>query len=103
VPLTNFAGWLVIAIVMIAALDRALPGAPAAAPARVELVPAAVLAWTWLGSTVGNLAFFDRPAVAVYGSLMMGATVLPYLLMLRHRLAGSAPAARPRPHPVGRR
>ena len=83
VPLTNYAGWVLVAVVMVAALDRALPREPS----RVgERVPAAVLTWTWAGSTLGNLAFFDRPAVAVYGGVGMGALVVPYLLSLRGSL-----------------
>jgi putative membrane protein len=88
VPLTNYAGWLLVAVVMIAVLDRALPGraeGPAAnrpglpSSSIGEMVPATVLAWTWLGSAVGNLVFFDRPWVALYGGLAMGLTVAPYL------------------------
>ena len=77
VPLTNYAGWLLVSVLMIAALDRALPRPPVP-----ELTPAAVLAWTWLGSAVGNLVFFGRPWVALYGGLVMGVVVLPYLLAL---------------------
>jgi uncharacterized membrane protein len=79
VPLTNYAGWLLVSMVIIAALDRALPDRPP----NSELIPAVVLAWTWLGSAIGNLAFFDRPWVALYGGLVMGAVTLPYLLALR--------------------
>ncbi len=50
-------------------------------------MPAAVLTWTWLGSTLGNLAFFDRPWVALWGGLAMGSVVLPYLRTLAHDLA----------------
>jgi uncharacterized membrane protein len=79
VPLTNYAGWVVVSVVIVAALDRALPRpAGGARPAR-HAVPAAVLAWTWLGSTLGNLAFFDRPWVALYGGVAMGVLVAPYL------------------------
>jgi len=78
VPLTNYAGWVLVAVVMVAALDRALPRARSD-----QRVPAAVLAWTWAGSTLGNLAFFDRPWVAVYGGLAMGALVVPYLASFR--------------------
>jgi uncharacterized membrane protein len=90
VPLTNYAGWLLVATVLMAALDRALPpdgdGLPGA-----EVAPALLLGWTWIGSTVGNLAFFDRPAVACYGAVAMGVTVLPYLTLL----AAGRPTARP--------
>jgi uncharacterized membrane protein len=75
VPLTNYAGWLLVSVIMIAALDRILPPGPP----RAEAVPATVLAWTWIGSAIGNLVFFDRPWVALYGGLAMGATALPYL------------------------
>jgi putative membrane protein len=82
VPLTNYAGWLLVATVLTAALDRALPDGPGTAgPAA----PALLLGWTWIGSAVGNLAFFGRPAVAGYGAVALGVTVLPYLLSLRTR------------------
>jgi carotene biosynthesis associated membrane protein len=94
VPLTNYAGWLLVSVLLIAVLDRSLPpltGEVAENGTRSrhfvqdhgEIVPAAVLAWTWCGSAVGNLVFFDRPWVALYGGLAMGAVVLPYLLQLR--------------------
>jgi uncharacterized membrane protein len=81
IPLTNFAGWLLVALVMTAALDRALPARPIRRT-HWEWPAAAILTWTWLGSAVGNLVFFGRPWVAVYGGLVMGLTVLPYLLRL---------------------
>jgi len=98
VPLTNYAGWLLVSVLMIAALDLALPQLPGdlaqthtSRPPLLqdhrgsggELIPAAVLAWTWCGSAVGNLVFFGRPWVALYGGLVMGLVVLPYLLLVR--------------------
>jgi carotene biosynthesis associated membrane protein len=77
VPLTNYAGWVLVAVTMVAALDRALPRR-----AVPEGVPAAVLAWTWLGSALGNLAFFDRPWVALYGGVALGVLAGPYLVRL---------------------
>jgi uncharacterized membrane protein len=90
IPLTNYAGWLLVSVVMVAALhvglrssDRLTRGALA--------VPSALLAWTWLGSALANLAFFGRPAVAAWGLLGMGLTVAPYLLSLRQAPAAVAP------------
>ena len=77
IPLTNFAGWLLVALAMQAVLHAALPergDQPVA-------VPAALLAWTWLGSTLANLAFFDRPLVAVYGLAAMGVVAAPALVV----------------------
>lgn len=86
VPLTNYAGWVLVALVMVSALDAVVPrsaprggGTGPGADARADLVPAALLAWTWLGSGLANLAFFDRPAVAAYGLVAMGVCTAPYL------------------------
>jgi putative membrane protein len=101
VPLTNYAGWLLVAVLMIAVLNLLLPPNPK----RKQLLigrfgsehgsggPAVVLAWTWCGSTLGNLAFFDRPWVALYGGLVMGTVVGPYLaLVLADRSAADRSA-----------
>jgi len=91
IPLTNYAGWLLVAVVMVAVLDVALPGTDGL-DRRALAVPSALLAWTWLGSTLANLAFFGRPAVAGWGFVAMGLTVGPYLLSLRRHdgdLAGT--------------
>jgi uncharacterized membrane protein len=87
VPLTNYAGWVLVAGVIVAVLDRALPD-PGGAGER-QGVPAVVLTWTWIGSAIGNLFFFDRPWVAVYGLVGMGLLVVPYLRTLPLR-KGSA-------------
>lgn len=103
VPLTNYAGWLLVAIGMIAVLDRTLPvqdGARTISRAG-QLTPALVLTWTWLGSTVGNLVFFDRPWVALYGGLVMGSLIIPYLLSLAAAPNRAAtPTLAPIPNPA---
>lgn len=75
IPVSNYLGWLLVAVVMMAALHVILPARPRAS----EDVPGALLAWTWAGSVVGNAVFFDRPAVAVWGGVAMGVVVVPYL------------------------
>ncbi len=75
VPLTNFGGWVVVALVMMAVLHGLLPQDRRAS----EDVPGALLAWTWAGSVLGNAVFFDRPEVALWGGVAMGVFVLPYL------------------------
>ena len=85
IPLTNYAGWVLVALLMVAALDATVPAGPVdvrdagRADVRSEAVPAALLAWTWLGSGLANLAFFGRPAVAAYGIVAMGVCTGPYL------------------------
>jgi putative membrane protein len=78
VPLTNYAGWLLVAVVMIGVLDRLLPRADApSGPA------AALYLWTYGSSVLAHVAFFDRPGSAAVGGLVMGAFALPFALALR--------------------
>lgn len=83
IPITNYLGWVIVAVTVIGTLDRVLPDAREG----FEAVPAALLAWTWLGSTVANAAFFHRPSVAIWGGVAMGLFAVPYLyVLLRDRL-----------------
>jgi putative membrane protein len=83
VPLTNYAGWLLVAVLIVAALDARLSRQLGSRPdAAAEAVPAALLGWTWLSSALASLVFYGRPAAAGYGFVAMGLLVLPYLAML---------------------
>lgn len=94
IPLTNYAGWVFAAVVMMVtmtAIDRAVArgrGLPPAGRLPHDLVPVAVLVWTYLSQVLANLVFFGRPAVAAWGGLLMGLTMVPYIrLLLRDRSA----------------
>jgi putative membrane protein len=94
IPVTNYAGWVLVAVTLVAGLDALVDGPldtaeepDPRAGAAAERLPAALLAWTWLGSGLANLAFFGRPAVAAYGLVAMGLLVGPYLARLRRDLA----------------
>jgi len=80
IPASNFAGWLVVSVVMMALLWRLLPAGRAAADDRV---PAALYLWTYASSVLANLAFFGRPGVALVGAIGMGLVAVPYALSLR--------------------
>lgn len=104
IPLTNFAGWLLVALVIQALLhvavgDRAgSAGAPGTAAGWGP--PALLLGWTWLGSGLANLVFFSRPGVGLWGLAVMGVVVGPYLALGlgrgrgRGRVLGSRAASR---------
>ncbi|MGI4896321.1 MAG: carotenoid biosynthesis protein [Janthinobacterium lividum] len=84
IPLSNYAGWLLTAAVICAALHALVPAEPDEEAQPVPAtVPATLLGWTWVGSTLGNAVFFRRPLVALYGGAAMGLTVWPYLRSLR--------------------
>ncbi|AXV08697.1 protein of unknown function DUF422 [Euzebya pacifica] len=71
VPLTNYAAWLVIALVM-AALAWSATGSW---DERDDTVPLGLYLWTWAGSTLAHAAFFGLPVSALYGGVGMGAVV----------------------------
>src|SRR3954447_19545435 len=74
VPLSNFGGWLLVALVVMLMLSAA-----GTTPGRDNRPALTLWVWTWLSSTLANVAFFDRPAVAGWGFLAMGVVGLPLL------------------------
>jgi uncharacterized membrane protein len=93
VPLTNLFGWLLVAVVLMAIVELALPWSSATArPTRVETVPPALLlGWTWVGGVVGNAVFFQRAWVAVWGGVLLGLFVAPYLLLVLEQVPEQVP------------
>jgi uncharacterized membrane protein len=88
VPLTNLVGWLVSASVVMCAAAVAVRrlAPPADSPgALTAATPVILVAWTWWGGIVANAAFFDRPAVAVWGGVLFGAFAGPYLYLVLMR------------------
>ena len=73
VPLTNYAGWLVVSVVMVGVLDRLLPrhSGPSGPAAALYL-------WTYGSSVLAHVVFFGRPGSALVGGLLMGALALPF-------------------------
>jgi len=79
VPLTNYAGWLLVATAVSVALQWLLRhdrGGP-------DLAPLALYLWTWLGSAVALAMFLDRPGAAAWGAAGMGLVAVPLLRRLR--------------------
>jgi uncharacterized membrane protein len=78
IPLSNYLGWLLVALCMLGALQ--LLGRR---PDADDRVPGALFLWTWGSSVLANAVFFGRPVVALVGGLVMGAVAVPYALSLR--------------------
>lgn len=77
IPLTNFAGWVLVSVVIVGTLHVLLP-------ARREVSrPAAVLyLWVAASSVLAHLAFFGLPGSALVGGLLMGGVAIPFALRL---------------------
>ncbi len=76
IPLTNYAGWLCVSIALMAVLDRIVPRAGG------DAQPLTLYLWTYGSSVLANLAFFDRPAVALTGGIGMGLVALSLIRRL---------------------
>jgi len=70
VPLSNYAGWLVASVGVMAALDRLLP--PTGTRARPDDRLLVLYTWWAVMQTLGFVAFFGDPLVGVAGGLSMG-------------------------------
>lgn len=77
IPLTNYAGWLLVSVAVMTLLELLLPSDHAPIG-----VPAVLYVWTWAGSVLANLFFFDRPGVALAGGVGMGLVAVPALWSL---------------------
>ncbi|TSD95266.1 carotenoid biosynthesis protein [Gordonia rubripertincta] len=76
IPLTNFAGWLLVSFLMIAILDRLIGAGDAD-----DAVPVTAYLWTYFSSVMAHAMFFGRPTVALTGAVVMGAVAIPVLVL----------------------
>lgn len=77
VPLTNYAGWLLVSLVMMVLLTWTFPDTPAH-----DVLPLVVYLWTYFSSVVAHAVFFGRPPVALVGGIIMGVIAIPLLYKL---------------------
>ncbi len=79
IPLTNYAGWLLVAAVMTVLVDL-LDRRIVRTTSVHDAVPIALFLWTWLGSALAHAVFLDAPELrysAVYGAVTMGVLGVP--------------------------
>ncbi len=81
IPLTNYAGWLVTGAAIFWLLDH-LPRTPAD-----DRLPHLLMLWIYGSNVMAALVFFDRPAVAAWGGVAMGLTVIPWAVRVAPQLA----------------
>ncbi|WP_051026825.1 carotenoid biosynthesis protein [Nocardia higoensis] len=92
IPLTNYLGWLVVALCMALLLTVWERAAPPPSGQRRDMdytVPVVVFLWTWLGSALAHLAFLGLPVSAGYGFVGMGVLGVPLLVVLARRRASN--------------
>lgn len=80
VPLTDYAGWFAVALLISAVLQRQLRATSAG-----DRWPLLFYVWTWAASTVALAAFLGLPAAALWGCAAMGTVAIPVLRALARR------------------
>lgn len=78
VPLSNYAGWLVVAMVVSLVLQRYLGSTAAIDDAQ----PVALFLWTYASSVLALAAFLHLGAAAAWGAAGMGAVAVPLAVQL---------------------
>lgn len=78
VPLSNFFGWLLAGCAIVALLNLVLPFERRKESASLRAVTI-LLTWVLFSGFIGNLFFFDRPGLAVLGTVVFGAFATPFI------------------------
>lgn len=83
VPLSNDAGWLLVAVLAMLAFELLASGPAKPHPTDPDTIPVALYLWTYGSSVLSHAAFFGLPGSALWGGVAMGLVVLPLLSALR--------------------
>jgi uncharacterized membrane protein len=83
IPLTNYLGWLAVALALMALLHRALGDDPARPAGDAPMY--AMYLWTYTSSILGQAIFLDLPASAAWGAAGMGLVAIPLAVRLWRR------------------
>ena len=85
IPWTNFAGWALVAVVVLGLLElgAARLGADRPADRVADAVPLALYLWVYASSLLAHLAFLGLRSSAVLGGIGMGMVAVPLAARLR--------------------
>ncbi|GAA1037665.1 carotenoid biosynthesis protein [Virgisporangium ochraceum] len=79
IPVRNYLGWLLVAVVMMALLSSVPPTSPADGPMH------ALYLWTYCSSVLAHAVFLGLPWSALWGGLGMGLVAVPLGVRLWRR------------------
>ncbi|MBQ1034618.1 carotenoid biosynthesis protein [Micromonospora sp. C97] len=101
IPVSNYLGWLLFAVLMMSAL-RPLAGPAAAHTDRRDHPMVALYLWTYFSSILAHAVFLDLPASALWGAAGMAVTAVPLTVtFLRAHRGGDPGREAHQPHRPG--
>ncbi|MEU8211003.1 carotenoid biosynthesis protein [Micromonospora sp. NPDC049044] len=101
IPVSNYLGWLLFAVLMMSAL-RPLAGPAAAHTDRRDAPMVALYLWTYFSSILAHAVFLDLPASALWGAAGMSVTAVPLAVtLLRARRGRDSRREDHQPHRPG--
>jgi uncharacterized membrane protein len=82
IPLENYWGWLLTALILFASFSRSVKFSSNSHLTWFAVLPVLSYAWTWFGSSIVNLFWWGQPMVGLAGFVAMGVFAVPTLKIL---------------------
>ncbi len=82
IPLENYAGWLLTALIIFAVFSKLVRPMPITALTWFQALPIISFVWTWFGSAVVNVFWWNQPMVGAVGFVCMGLFAVPAVFKL---------------------
>jgi uncharacterized membrane protein len=82
IPLENYLGWLLTALILFAAFSRFVKFPSDSRLTWFVVLPVLSYTWTWFGSSIVNVFWWGQPVVGLAGLIAMGLFAVPALKLL---------------------
>jgi uncharacterized membrane protein len=82
IPLENYAGWLLTALILFAGFSRLRVEHSGSHLTWFAVLPVLSYCWTWFGSSIVNIFWWSQPIVGIAGFVAMGIFAVPALKVL---------------------
>lgn len=82
IPLENYLGWLLTALILFAVFSRSVKFPSNSRLTWFRVLPVLSYIWTWFGSSIVNVFWWSQPVIGLAGFVAMGLFAVPALKVL---------------------